>query len=158
MLLLREPGSSDWDAILRVACEAVPNAPDGNAGWLNARKSFDASARTRHHYVGEDGQMVIAYGAIEQDVDARRWRLFIVMSPERLAGEMGSLVFDRLIADLQVEHAKVAWAREHADDVAFAEFARARGFTEAARFVIDEPTAGAYQGVEVVEYELALAV
>jgi len=47
-------------------------------------------------------------------------------------------------------------AREHADDMAFAEFARARGFTETKRFVIDDPTAGAYQGVEVVEFERRL--
>ncbi len=153
---LRAPTDDDWPAILRCACAAAPNAPDGNAAWLEARRSFDEASRVRRHYVGEGAEGVVAYGAIEEDADATRWRIFIVMSPENLAGPEGSSLFSQLMADLHTHHAQAAWAREHADDTAFAEFARARGFTETRRFLIDDPAAGAYQGVEVVEFERQL--
>jgi hypothetical protein len=149
--LLRETNVEDWSAILAVANEALPNAPDGNAGWLEARKRFDGQ---RRHYVGEGGGDIVAYGAIEETSGPARWRLFAVMSAARLNDGLGDRMLDQLLHDARELGTSTLWMREQADD-ALLPFVAARGFVETRRFVVRDGSA--YDGVEVVELERALA-
>jgi L-amino acid N-acyltransferase YncA len=145
---------SDWPAVLRVANEALANAPDGNVGWLEARKSFDETRRRRRHYVAETNGEIVGYGAVEESNDSERWRLFAVMAVERLRDGLGDAMLKRLLSDFRELGGNVAWMREQADDRTILAFAAERGFAEARRFVVRD--GGAYGGIEVVELELAL--
>jgi hypothetical protein len=136
----------DWSAILAVANEALPNAPDGNAGWLEARKRF---AGQRRHYVAEGGGEIVAYGGIEEAGDGR-WRLFTVMPAHRLNDGLGDRMLAQLLHDAQEVGAATLWMREQADD-ALLTFLATRGFAEMRRFVVRDGSA--YDGVEVVELE-----
>jgi GNAT superfamily N-acetyltransferase len=144
---LRPATDGDWDAILAVANEALPQAPDGNAGWLDARKRF---AGHRTHYVAESDADIFAYGGIEY-TDGARWRLFVVMSPAHLGAGLGDRMLDQLSRDASELGAATLWMREQADDTPVVSFARARGFTETQRFVVRDGSV--YDGVEVVELE-----
>ncbi len=148
---LGTPTDDEWPAILRVANEALPNAPDGNIGWFENRRGFDEGSRTRRHYVAERDGEIVAYGAVEDTDDPARWRLFVVMSPEQLNGGLGDLMLEQLVRDTEELGGSAIWMREQADDGAILSFAMARGFIETRRFAVDD--GGAYQGVEVVELE-----
>jgi hypothetical protein len=149
--LLREAIAEDWPAILRIANEALPNAPDGNAGWLEARKRFGGQ---RRHYVAEGGGEIVAYGAIEETSDPARRRVFVVMSPGRLKDGLGDAILNQLLHDSGELGAATVWMREQADD-ALLPFVSERGFVETRRFTVRDGSA--YHGVEVVEFELPLA-
>lgn len=153
LVRFREPHEDDWQAILGVANEALPQAPDGNAGWLAARQNFD-SAKRRRHYAAEDRGQVIAYGAIEETGDAGRWRMFLVMSAARLADGLGGAMMAKLGDDLYVLGGTTVWMREQSDDAALLSFVRERGFAETRRFVVRDGSA--YEGIEVVELERAV--
>ncbi len=155
-LRVREPTDADWVAIHAVANEAVLDAPDGNSTWLQARRGFDEGARKRRHYVAEDGDgRIVAYGAVEQGGDAGRYRLFLVMRPDRLEDGTGDALFDALLRDLGSLGAEIAWMREQADDQVLL-FALARGFSETGRYVLGADQ-GVYAGLEVVEIARALS-
>ena len=97
---LRPPSDADWPAIHAVANEALPNAPDGNTGWLEARKALPSDQLRRRHYVIEDeGGMVAGYGGIEPAGPRGWFRLFVVIAPKRLDGGAGDLVLVRLLED-----------------------------------------------------------
>jgi N-acetylglutamate synthase-like GNAT family acetyltransferase len=147
---LRGAVEDDWPAIRRVANEALPNAPDGNGGWFEARRSFDETRRQRRHYVAEGGGEVVAYSAIEETDDPERWRVFAVMEPLRLRDGLGERMLDQLLHDAHQLGASTLWMREQADDPLLS-FVREHGFAETRRFVIRDGTA--YDGVEVIELE-----
>jgi hypothetical protein len=147
---LRDSTDGDWPAILRVANEALPQAPDGNAGWVDARKTFDTAKRQRRHHVAEAEGQIIAYGGVEETGDGR-WRMFVVMSADRLRNGTGDTMLRQLLQDIHELGGSVAWLREQADDVRFLEFLLTRGFVETKRFVVRD--GGGYDGVEVVELE-----
>jgi hypothetical protein len=147
--VLRLPTNGDWPSILRVANEALPNAPDGNAGWLEARKRF---AGQRRHYVAEGGGEIVAYGGIEEAGDGR-WRLFTVMPADRLNDGLGDRMLDQLLHDARELGAATLLMREQADD-ALLPFVAARGFVATRRFVVRDGSS--YDGVEVVELERPL--
>jgi GNAT superfamily N-acetyltransferase len=150
---VRPAQDTDWWAIERVTNEALPNAPDGNAGWLEARKRFDDSGRRRRHYVAEGGDEIVAYGGIEETDDCSRWRMFLVMAPGRLRGGFGERMLDQLLHDARQLGASTLWMREQGDDPLLA-FMRGREFVETRRFVIRDGSA--YDGVEVVELERSI--
>ena len=146
MTSLRPARDDDWPAILRVAKEALPNAPDGNIGWLEARRRFDG---LRRHYVAEEATRIVAYGGIEASGEGR-WRLFIVMDAMRLAS-LGVSLLHQLMNNVRDLEGHIMWMREQADDAALLSFAREHGFHEKNRFVVQDGSA--YDGVEVVELE-----
>ena len=149
---LRRPNDSDWPAILRVANDALPNAPDGNAAWLEARQRFNDNTRRRRHYVAEGNGEIVGYGAVEE-ASPGRWRTFVVMSPEQLNGGIGDRMLRQLLADIHDLGGGVAWMREQADDRSLLAFVASWGFKETRRYTIDDPSAEAYVRVEVVELE-----
>ena len=131
-ITVRIPTAADWPAILDVANAALPWDLEGNREWLEYRKQFDETARTRRHYVAEDpttGQ-VVGYGALEEGPDFGIFRVFVVMPPERLRSEAGESIYDRLAADLVDLEARGAWAREYTSDTAILEFLQEHDFFE----------------------------
>jgi hypothetical protein len=149
---LRPPSDADWPAIHAVANEALPNAPEGNTGWLEARKALPSDQLRRRHYVIEDeGGMVAGYGGIEPAGPRGWFRLFVVIAPKRLDGGAGDLVLVRLLEDARDLGAIAFWMREHADDP-LVSWMLTRGFVEARRYTLG-PEHGAYAGVAVAEIE-----
>jgi hypothetical protein len=114
---LRSAADTDWPNIRRLAGESAPWAGDMNDVWLAARRAFDATTRTRRHYAAlHDGGTAIAYGAIEQDVGAPTYRLFVVTASSRLNDGTGDALLGRLLDDLRSVRAGRAWMREEARD------------------------------------------
>ncbi|MEX0749692.1 MAG: hypothetical protein WD359_02700 [Dehalococcoidia bacterium] len=148
-VLFRPVAPSDWIQIGRVAHEALPNAADDNREWLDARRSLDELSRRRRQYVVQEDGAVVGYGAIEEDVDDGRWRLFVVMSPERLNGAPGNQTFARMLSEARAVGAETLWMREEASDLAIATFARRHELVETQRY-----TAGP---LPVVVYERELS-
>lgn len=146
-VLFRPVAATDWPEIGRVAHEALPHAADGNRAWLDARRSLDEMRRRRRQYVVQEGGDVVGYGAIEED-EEDRWRLFVVMSPERLNGPQGNCTFSRLLSEAKAVGANVLWMREEAGDKAIATFARRHEFAEMQRYLVGS--------LPVVVYERAL--
>jgi hypothetical protein len=144
---LRAPAEDEWDAILSVAHDAAPWAGEANATWLANRRQFDENRYGRRHHVATEGEAIVGYGAIEGD-GSRRWRVFVVMAPERLENGTGDLVFRRLMRDLRELGATSLWMREEARDTAIQSFATRRGFTEQGRFE--------FQRTEIVMLERAV--
>jgi hypothetical protein len=141
---LREPTDDDWPAILRCAEAAAPWAGDANRVWLENRRTFDAARFGRRHYAAIESGEIVGYGAIEGDGEGR-WRVFVVMSPDRLESGVSDAVFERLTADLSELGAQAAWMREEARDQALISFAIERRFSETQRF--------AFEGTEIVVLE-----
>jgi N-acetylglutamate synthase-like GNAT family acetyltransferase len=144
---LRTPTDDDWPGILRVAHEAAPWAGEANEIWLANRRGFDRARIGGSHYVAEEGDRVVGYGAIEGDRTGG-WRVFVVMAPDRLGDGTGDLVLDRLTADLRERQARVVWMREEARDEALKAFAAQRGFVETQRVEVE--------GIEIVLLERTL--
>lgn len=132
-VLFRPVAQSDWPAIGRVADQALPHAAEGNRQWLEARRSLDELRRRRRQYVVQEDGEIVGYGAIEED-DEGRWRLFVVMSAERLNGAPGNHTFARLLLEARAAGADALWMREEASDTAMATFARRHEFVETQRY------------------------
>lgn len=134
-ITLREPCERDWEAILQLADQAVPWALEGNRVWLSNRRQFGQTGHLRRHYVAEDGANgIIGYGGIEGEAEPGRFRLFLVMTPERLHHGLGQMLYERLHEDLSALKARVVWVREEAADTALLSFLKERGFAEEQRF------------------------
>jgi len=146
--MFRPVAQTDWPDIGRVAHEALPNAADNNQAWLEARRSLDELRRRRRQYVVQDDGEVVGYGAIEEEDDGR-WRLFVVMSPERLNGAPGNRTFARLLMEAKAVGVTTLWMREEASDKAMATFVRRHEFVETQRYVTG--------ALPVVVYERALS-
>ncbi len=149
---LRKAVETDWPAILEVANASVPESPRENQQWLSNRMRFDQTGYTRRHYVALDAATgkVIGYGAVEGGQETGRYRLFIVMPPDRLTTDAGDLLYNQLIADLSALRASSIWAREAARDTALLSFLSQHGFQETSRFPLPDG------GVEVVVMERKL--
>lgn len=131
---LRAVTAADWPEIARVANEALPQAPDGNAAWFAARMQLPDGSERRHYVAITPDETILAYGAIERDSDdAHSWRLFIVAGTAHLEGA-GEALYTQLLADLGEVGARRVWMREQADDADILAFAQARGFAESARY------------------------
>jgi hypothetical protein len=123
-------------------------ASDMNDVWLAARRAFDATTRPRRHYVAlHDGGTAIAYGAIEQDVGAPTYRLFVVTASSRRNDGTDALL-GWLLHDFRSVKAGRTWMREEARDP-FLAFATA----------LDETSRRRYErgDTEIVELEMALS-
>jgi N-acetylglutamate synthase-like GNAT family acetyltransferase len=148
-VLFRPVAQTDWADIGRLADEALPHSSEGNREWLEARRSLDELRRRRRQYIVQEDGEVVGYGAIEEDEDPGRWRLFVVMSPERLNGPHGNRTFARMLSEAKAVGAEALWMREEASDKAIATFARRHEFVETQRY-----NAGA---LRVVVYERSLS-
>src|SRR5712692_8556619 len=96
----------------------------GNQEWLRNRKAFDRTGRVRRHYVVEETTTpsVVGYGGVEELATPDTYRIFLVMSPDLLASDVGDLLYDRLTRDLREMNASAAVAQEKACDLALARF------------------------------------
>jgi hypothetical protein len=150
---LRVPTTGDWPTIHALANEALPDARDGNAAWLEARRAFDERRSARRHHLAVDGSgLPLAYGAVEGGEEPGRFRFFLVMDPARLQTDVARVLYDRLLADLGELGASTVWMREEAHD-SLVDFAKRNGFAETQRFVARGPAAGASAGCEIVVLE-----
>jgi N-acetylglutamate synthase-like GNAT family acetyltransferase len=128
----------DWDILLDLANQAVPFAPQENEEWLEYRKAFDESKRTRRHYLAFDGATPVGYGALEQQGDtADLLRVYVVTSPDNLNG-VGDLLYTQLLQDAQELKATTLWAREFQDDKPICDFFTSHGFVEDQRFTLPD--------------------
>lgn len=134
-ITLRTPTDADWEAILGLAFAAVPWDTAGNREWLDNRRHY--SDGRRRHYLAEEHQRVVGYGAIEEGPEAGVFRMFVVMSAEDVERGIGDVVFERLMTDLNDLDARGIWAREYADEKVIVPFFLAHGFTENTRFTLE---------------------
>jgi hypothetical protein len=147
----RARAEEDWPAILALANEALPQAPDGNSAWIAARQAFSrANIAGLHCLFEDDAGDLVGFGALEASETPGAFRLFIVMHPKTLRRHGDSAV-DVLLREATALGAKVIWMREHADDPLIA-FMRRYGFEETQRYALG-PEHGAYAGVEVLEVQ-----
>ncbi|MEX2245636.1 MAG: hypothetical protein WEC75_03025 [Dehalococcoidia bacterium] len=147
MYALRAATDDDWPEIGRVADEAAPWAGAANAQWLARRQAFGETGRRRRHYVATHGGGIVGYGAIEEDADTGRYRLFVVTRADRLTGGLGDAILELLMSDLADLGAREVWMREEARDP-LTTFATSHGFSETQRFT--------YEGQEIVVVERRL--
>lgn len=130
---LRPVCDDDWPAILELANAALPWDAEGNLEWLENRKQFGGR---RRHYLAEvpETDQPVGYGAIEEGPDPGSFRVFVVMAPALLPTKTGTLLYDRLLADLQALEARSVWVREYAADTDILSFFKEKGFDEQHRF------------------------
>jgi N-acetylglutamate synthase-like GNAT family acetyltransferase len=131
-LILRRPTENDWDSVLEAADATVIWDPKGNREWLRNRQQFTG---TRRHYLvtDSDTNAVLGYGALEEEPHKGTFRLFVVMPPQHIEGETGTMLYNQLAADLTELNAYSAWVREYAADTATLNFFAQRGFVETNR-------------------------
>ena len=130
MFTLREPTTSDWIDIGRIADVSVShvrNAPR-QSDWVQKRLAFKGS---RRHYVIEQGGIVVGYGSLEKRAEdpAKAYRMFLVLSWNDSDSDV---VADRLLSRLREDTGQLdtdhVWLREYAQDRPFVDFLLARGF------------------------------
>jgi hypothetical protein len=131
---LREPREADWSAILTLANQSVRAVPGAGSQeeWLHNRQRASAPGR---HFVAVETDVLVGYAAVEPQLDRVEpgFRLFLVASPERLAG-VGPVLYGKLESLLGELHAAEAWFIEYASDLGFLAFLAERGFQEVRRF------------------------
>jgi hypothetical protein len=129
MIQIRPFQPEHFDLLLALADQAVPFAPDENAEWLAYRKAFDESTRLRRHYLAWEGEIPVGYGCLEQQGDdTQTLRIYVVCSPERLNGEVGDALYDRLKLDVEELNITKLWARELQADEPISQFFTGKGF------------------------------
>jgi hypothetical protein len=100
MIEIRPFRQDDWAALLDLANEAVPFAPQGNMVWLNNRKAFDDTRWFRRQFVAAENEIPVGFGCIEQQSDDPLWlRVYVVCSPERMNGEVGARLYERVLQE-----------------------------------------------------------
>jgi N-acetylglutamate synthase-like GNAT family acetyltransferase len=146
-----EPG--DFDVLPDLANQAVPFAPRENTEWLAARKAFDESRAVRRHYIAYDmsDTSALGYGCLEQQGDTiHSLRIYVVCSPDRLAGEVGETLFVQLLDDAAALGASHLWARELVEDAPIRQFFLSHGFGETRYITIPD-----YPRIVLLERALA---
>lgn len=137
MLKIRPFQQDDWPILLDLTNQAAPFAPQENAEWLEYRQAFDESKRVQRHFLAVDGGTPVGYGSLEQQGDsAESLRVYVVASPEKLRGEVGDLLFARLLQEAQELKAADLWAREFQEDKPIREFLTGHGFAEVEQFTL----------------------
>ncbi|MBX2997653.1 MAG: hypothetical protein KF893_04020 [Caldilineaceae bacterium] len=141
MIALRPFDLSDFDLLLDLANQAVPFAPRENADWLAARKAFEESQAVRRHYIAYDmsDTNVLGYGCLEQQGETvHSLRIYVVCSPDRLAGEVGEKLFTQLLRDAAALGASHLWARELVGDEPIRQFFLNHGFRQTRHITIPD--------------------
>jgi hypothetical protein len=142
---IRELDESDWPAVLAVANESVACVPGAGPQdeWLRNRRSFDIGRGVQHQVVAQAAGSTVGYAALESRDPATPlcFRLFVVCAP-RLLETVGELLYAELQSRLRTLGATEARFQEYASGVELIAFAKAKGFSEAARFV--------YQGTDLI--------
>jgi hypothetical protein len=79
----------------------------------------------------------MGYGAIERESPSPpgEYRLFIVVDPDR-RDTIGGAIYSQIEEILEDREATGSWFVEHAEDVRYIEFIRARGYVESRRFLL----------------------
>jgi len=112
---IRRAVEQDWEPILQIANDMSPFDREGNELWLHVRRAFDVENRVRRHYAVNDpdtGQLA-GYGSIEQqDADPKRFRMYVVATPEMLQKGVGDAIYGKLSDDLEELEATTVWIRE----------------------------------------------
>ncbi len=132
---LRPLSEGDWPAVAALNSSLEPTDPEGHDLWLRGRKDYKEGRFIRRHYVAEHSEtgQLLGYGSVEQSAYLPRYRLFMSVAPERLAGGVGDLLLERLEGDLAEVDAITVSASEHASRAELIDFLAARGFTETGR-------------------------
>jgi N-acetylglutamate synthase-like GNAT family acetyltransferase len=150
LIKLRPFRPEDFDLLLDLANQAVPFAPQENIEWLAYRQAFDESIHLRRHYMAEENGQAVGYGCLEQQGEnPQTLRIYVVCAPANIHGEVGDLLYARLILDARELGVERLWARELQEDTPIAEFFIGRGFVEIRRFAIPD-----YPPMLVFELEL----
>jgi len=140
MIEVRPFRPKDWEALLDLANQAVPFAPQENAEWLKYRKAFDESQRLRRHYIATENEVPVGYGCLEQQSDdPHQLRVYVVCSPENLHGQVGQRLYEKLQQDAAELGATHLWAREFQEDKPAYEFFTGKGFRDEQRTLPNYP-------------------
>ncbi len=131
-VVLRPFLDQDAEAVLGIANAVMPYDLEGNRHWLRMRRQFDAIRFHRRHYVALDQQtqLAVGYGAIEQEPEPDRFRLFLLTYPAMLEQGVGEALYARLMEDLRTLNARAVWLREYQQAQALLSFLRQRGFEQ----------------------------
>lgn len=141
MIGLRPFELSDFDLLLDLANQAVPFAPRENGEWLAVRKAFDESRSVRRHYIAYNlsDTNVLGYGCLEQQGETvYSLRIYVVCSPDHLAGDVGEKLFAQLLSDTTALGANHLWARELTEDEPIRHFFLSHGFRQTRHITISD--------------------
>ncbi len=129
---LRPFAARDWEPVAEIAHHVEPDFRAQDDGWLRNRQSFDETKFIRRHYVAEHAETKepLGYGSIEQGPELDRYRMFLIVGPERLRAGVGDLLFNQLMNDLRELKARTVWVRHYAHVSDCLDFLRERGFEE----------------------------
>jgi hypothetical protein len=137
-LRIREPGETDWPAILVLANESVAHVTGAGSQdeWLRNRRGFDLSRGVQRQIIADAAGSPVGYAALEcpDPSKSQSFRLFVVCAPQLLE-TVGEQLYAELQSWLTKRGAADVWIQEYASDAALIAFARKRGFAERRRFV-----------------------
>ena len=129
MIDIRPFKQEDFAVLPELANQAAPFAPQENAVWFEARKTFDETKRIRRHYIATENHQAVGYGCLEQQHDNSKWlRIYVVCSPMNMRGEVGKRLYSRLMQEAEKLEATILWARELQADESSSQFFSSRGF------------------------------
>jgi RNA polymerase sigma factor (sigma-70 family) len=134
---LRPFSGDDWASIAAIASSKKLSDPEGHELWLRNRQEFNDSSYIRRHYVAvheETGQL-LGYGSIEETVYLPRYRLLLVVDPQKLRGGVGSLLWEQLSNDLREVGAVTVTFRDFESASEAQSFLKERGFKETMRLM-----------------------
>jgi L-amino acid N-acyltransferase YncA len=134
---LRTAQKEDWESILAVVNDALPEAEAECQEWLENRINYDDAMLNRRHYVVQhDGESIIAYGAVEQGPEPHLYRMFIVLKSRYVKQGVAEMLYEKLRADLDTLGAEIVWVREETRDPILSFFYE-KGFQERTRFMLE---------------------
>jgi len=117
-----------------LADQAVPFAQQENVEWLENRKAFEESKYKHCHFIARESGHPVGYGCLEQQSDdPKLLRIFVVCHPDNLVGEVGDLIYEKLLRDAMDMEAEHLWAHEYQAYNPIYSFFFRHGFIEAKR-------------------------
>ena len=132
---LRAFHDPDWPTVSAIASARAGKDVPGYELWLSRRQKFDESRYFRRQYVVENSRtkQIVAYGAVEQSIYMPKYRLLLLAHPQWLKRGVGSLLLERLTADLHEARAITVSCRQYASETELIEFLKSNSFVEVSR-------------------------
>ncbi len=133
---VRPARDSDFDQLLALANQSLPDAARENAAWLDNRRRFDESRQRRFHHVAFLDDELAGYAAAEEGPETDQYRWFIVVPRSEWGRYARNLLYQYLWCDAREAGARRLWVQEEAEDP-LVEFVSSLGFSETRRFRLE---------------------
>lgn len=137
-ITLRPFGDQDYDAVTAINNMLYPDHRLSADEWRRLDLRFDETHYTRRRYVATDGttQQAVGYGItshLPMLFHPQKHWLHIMVRPDRQRRNIGSLLFERLLRDVNALDMTTLWTEVREDRKDALAFAQKRGFSEARR-------------------------